>query len=215
MVQTAVTKIITTISEAERRFNLARTTDPAFFSEWYEDLPHLTEAEQAALDRIRNRYRYHQAEGHLAEGVVNLIVLSPLLELAGFYDAPFKLRAEVPIEVETTIALSETGEQTLRGRIDFLVVQHQLWIALMESKGTELNLEMAIPQTLAYMMANPDRSRPAFGMVTNGGEFFFLKLSYQELSQYDISDVFSYLPLQNKLYQVLQVLKRIGQRVGQ
>ncbi len=75
--------------------------------------------------------------------------------------------------MSTSVATNEVSEEILRGRIDFLVVSKNLWIAVLESKGTEINLDMAIPQTLAYMMANPDVEKPVFAMVTNGGEFFF------------------------------------------
>lgn len=86
MSQTAITKRITTVSEAEKQFNLVRTADLNFFSECRENLSDLTDAEKAVLDRIKARYR----KGHLAEGLVNLVVLSPLLELAGFYDSLFQ-----------------------------------------------------------------------------------------------------------------------------
>jgi hypothetical protein len=97
--------------------------------------------------------------------------------------------------------------------IDFLVVSKSLWIAVLESKGTEVNLDMAIPQTLAYMMANPDTEKPVFGMATNGGEFFFLKLNRPGTPQYDISRIFSHLPLQNEFYDVLRILKRLGKNI--
>ena len=213
MTVTAITKKITTIGEAERQFNLVRTADVNFFPEWQENLADLTDAEKAVLDRIRARYRYHRANGHLAEGLVNLLVLSPLLELAGFYDPPFQIQGEVTVEVSTSVATSEVSEEILRGRIDFLVVSKGLWIAVLESKGTEINLDMAIPQTLAYMMANPDTEKPVFAMATNGGEFFFLKLNRQGTPQYDISRIFSLLPLQNELYDVLKVLKRFGNNI--
>ncbi|MDY6940888.1 MAG: type I restriction endonuclease subunit R [Cyanobacteriota bacterium] len=210
MSQTAVTKRITTIGEAERQFNLVRTAEVDFFTEWRENLAELTDAEKAILDRIKARYRYHRANGHLAEGLVNLVVLSPLLELAGFYDPPFQMQAEVTVEVSTAIATGKFSDEVLRGRIDFLVISKGLWIVVLESKGTEINLDMAIPQTLAYMMANSDRDRPVFAMITNGGEFFFIKLDRQGTPQYDISRVFSLLPLQNELYDVLKILKIIG-----
>lgn len=209
MSQTAITKRITTIREAEKQFNLVRTADLNFFPEWRENLSNLTDAEKAILDRIKARYRYHRAMGHLAEGLINLIVLSPLLELAGFYDPPFQMQGEVAVEISTPVATNEESEEILRGRIDFLVVSKNLWIAVLESKGTEINLDMAIPQTLAYMMANPDVERPVFAMATNGGEFFFLKLNRQGTPQYDISRIFSLLPLPNELYEVLMILKRL------
>jgi hypothetical protein len=213
MSQTAITKRITTVSEAEKQFNLVRTADLNFFSECRENLSDLTDAEKAVLDRIKARYRYHRAKGHLAEGLVNLVVLSPLLELAGFYDPPFQMAGEVAVEVSTSVATSEISEEILRGRIDFLVVSKKLWIAVLESKGTEINLDMAIPQTLAYMMANPDTEKPVFAMATNGGEFFFLKLNRRGTPQYDISRIFSHLPLQNEFYDVLQILKRLGKNI--
>ena len=213
MSQTAITKRITTISEAEKQFNLVRTADVNFFPEWRDNLADLTDAEKAILDRIKARYRYHRANGHLAEGLVNLVVLSPLLELAGFYDPPFQMQAEVAVEVSTSVATSEVSEEILRGRIDFLVVSKRLWIGILESKGTEINLDMAIPQTLAYMMANPDPQKPICAMVTNGGEFFFLKLNRQGTPQYDISRIFSLLPLENELYDVLMILKSWGNKI--
>jgi hypothetical protein len=42
-----------------------------------------------------------------------------------------------------------------------------------------------------------------------------VKLSQQGTPEYDISDVFALLPLRNKLYNVLQILKRIDQVISQ
>ena len=213
MTQTAITKRITTIAEAEKQFNLVRTADVNFFTEWRENLANISDAEKAVLDRIKARYRYHQASGNLAESLVNLLVLSPLLELAGFYNPPYFMQGEVAVEVSTSVAESEVSDEILRGRIDFLVVSKGLWIAVLESKGTEINLDMVIPQTLTYMMANPDAKKPVFAMATNGGDFFFLKLNRQGTPQYDISRVFSLLPLQNELYDVLKILKQLGKSI--
>ncbi|WP_289501427.1 hypothetical protein [Gloeocapsopsis sp. IPPAS B-1203] len=69
----------------------------------------------------------------------------------------------------------------------------------------------AIPQALTYMMGNPNPEKPSYGMVTDGDLFMFIKLLKQEQPQYDFSDTFSlFLLRQNKLYDVLQVLKRIS-----
>jgi hypothetical protein len=210
MIQTAITQSIKTLNDAHAKLNLRLTEDEQFFTEWLEGLPELTQQEQAALDQIRYRYRYHRADGPLAEGAVNLIVVSRLLELAGFYDSPFKLRSEVSVEVTTVVE-----DEILRGRIDFLVVLEEFWIVVLEAKHTDLNIELAIPQALAYMMASPHPERPVYGIVTNGGSFAFLKLSQQAPPQYDISDVFSLLPRRNQLYDVLQILKRVGQIMSQ
>jgi hypothetical protein len=54
----------------------------------------------------------------MSEEVVKLVVISPLLSLAGFYSPPFRLRTENPIK----IALEKNDEE-VRGRIDILVLQ--------------------------------------------------------------------------------------------
>lgn len=213
MVQTAISKVITSLKEVETRCNLIRTVNPQFFTEWTTGLPDLTDTEKAILDRIRGRYRYHRADGNLAEGVVNLMVLSPLLELAGFYDPPFKLRAEVGVELSIDSGTVELEDKPLQGRLDFLVVHDRLWLVLVESKGSAINLEDALPQTLAYLFTNPQKSSPAYGMITNGGEFLFLKLDRQVTPEYDLSSIYSQMPLRNELYEVLTILKQLGKLV--
>ena len=61
----AITEAITTLAKAERQFNLSRTEDVTFFSEWQEWLPDLATEEQIALDQLRRRYLYQRAEGQL------------------------------------------------------------------------------------------------------------------------------------------------------
>jgi predicted type IV restriction endonuclease len=166
MVQTAATQIVKTLNDVHQWFGLRRSPNEQFFTEWYANLPSLNELEQETLDWIRQRFRYHREAGQVTEGAVNAIVVSRLLEMAGFYDPPFRLRSEVSVEIETV-----NESETLRGRIDFLVIQEQFWRAVIESKETEFDVEVGIPQILAYMMANPIRDMPLYGMVTNGHWF--------------------------------------------
>jgi len=149
-----------------------------------------------------------RADGNLTEGTVTLLIGSPILEKAGFYDYPYKMRGEASIEI---VFDADEEEETLKGRIDILVLQNHFWIILLESKRTTISVMSALPQTLAYMMANPQPHKPIFGMMTNGDGIIFVKLTQQDTPQYDISRVFSPAPLRNELYTVLQVLKRIGQ----
>lgn len=209
----AITEAITSIAEAESRFNLRRTEDEQFFLEWCEDLPPLTEAEKSYLDLVRHRYLYHRADGSLTEGTVTLLVGSPLLERAGFYDHPFKMRAEASVEI--VVDEDDEDVETLRGRTDALVLQNRLWVVVLESKRTTISVATALPQTLAYMMTNPYPDKPVFGMVTNGDEIFFVKLIQQGTPEYDISRVFALFPLRNELYNVLQILKRMGQVISE
>ncbi|NEU76466.1 type I restriction endonuclease subunit R [Hassallia byssoidea VB512170] len=207
MVQkTAITDIFKSLAEVESRFGIRRTKDEQFFREWYENLPQITDEEKASLDVIRRRYLYHLADGNLTEGTVTLLIGSPILEKAGFYDYPYKMRGEASIEI---VFDADEEEETLKGRIDILVLQNQFWVILLESKRTTISVMSALPQTLAYMMA-PQPDKPIFGMMTGDG-IIFVKLTQQDTPQYDVSRVFSPAPLQNELYTVLQILKRIGQ----
>ena len=206
MGKTAITDVITSLAAVESRFNLRQTQDGEFFREWQENLPEIDRGDQDALDLIRCRYLYHLRDGNLTEGTVTLLIGSPLLEKAGFYDEPFKIRGEASVEIALDGGNGE--EEMLRGRIDVLVVQNRLWGILLESKGTTISVLAALPQTLAYMRANPQLEKPAFGMVTNGNEIMFVKLFHQE---YDISRLFSPVPLHNELYTVLRILKYLAQ----
>ncbi|NJR61507.1 MAG: type I restriction endonuclease subunit R [Cyanobacteria bacterium CRU_2_1] len=206
----AITDAITTLAEAERRFSLSRTEDEAFFSEWQVGLPEILTAEQAALDELRRRYLYQRSEGQLLEGTVTLLLASPLLTIAGFYDPPFRVRAEESVQ----LTLSD-GEEVLQGRIDVLVLLNQFWVVVLESKKTALSIWTALPQTLAYLMANPQPEQPSFGMVTNGDDILFVKLVQRSHRLYALSRVFAPLTSGRELTSALQILKRISQVIGE
>ena len=206
----AITEAITTLAEAERRFNLSRTEDEAFFSEWQTSLPELSMTEQTALDQLRRRYLYQRSEGQLLEGTVTLLLASPLLTIAGFYDPPFRVRAEESVQ----LTLND-GEEVLQGRIDVLVLLNQLWVVVLESKKTALSVWAALPQTLAYLMANPQPEQPSFGMLTNGDDILFVKLVQRSQRNYALSRVFAPFTSNRELYSALQILKRIGQVIGE
>jgi hypothetical protein len=202
----AFTEAITTIAEAERRFKLSRTEDEAFFLEWQTRLPNLSNLEQTGVDELRRRYLYQRSEGHLLEGTVTLLLASPLLTLAGFYAPPFRLRAEESVQLTL-----DDGEEVLQGRIDVLVLLNQLWVVVLESKKTALSVWAVLPQTLAYLMANPQPEQPSFGMVTNGDDILFVKLVQRVQRSYALSRVFAPFTSSQELYTALQVLKRVGQ----
>jgi hypothetical protein len=203
VVQTlAVTDYIDSLAEAEAQFGLVRTENPLFFSEWSSELPELSAAEQQRLDLTKQRYLYHRQYGHLLEGAVNFIVIAPLLEMAGFYDPPFHLRSEASIRLE----LTDDQDKIYQGRIDSLIVQENFWIVLVESKRTSFSVDVALPQAIAYMAANPNPAQPSFGLVSNGAYSMFVKLHQ---SQYSFSDDFSLNRHRNELYDVLKVLNRL------
>jgi hypothetical protein len=206
----AITDAITTLAEAERRFNLSRTEDEAFFSEWQTSLPKLSSVEQTSLDELRRRYLYQRSEGQLLEGTVILLLASPLLAIAGFYDPPFRVRAEESVQLTL-----DDGEEVLQGRIDVLVLLNRLWVVVLESKKTALSVWAALPQALAYLMANPQPEQPSFGMVTNGDDILFIKLVQGPQRYYALSRVFAPFTSSQELYTALQILKRMGHVIGE
>jgi hypothetical protein len=200
----AITDAIPSLAVAEQRFELSRTEDITFFSEWQTPLPELSEVEQTALDEVRQRYLYQRSGGQLLEGTVTLLLASPLLTIAGLYDPPFRVRAEKSVQL-----VLDDPEEVLRGRIDVLVLLEQLWVVVLESKKTALSVWAALPQTLAYLMANP-AVQPSFAMVTNGDEILFVKLVKR---QYAVSRVYAPFSAAQELYVALQILKQVQNKI--
>ncbi len=201
-----ITDTIKSLSDLQTRCNLHQAEDENFFNEWLTDLPQLNTQEQSGVTRIKQRYDYHRIDGLLLEGTINLLVVSPLLELAGFLDSPYRIRSPYGITLEI-----EEPEETIRGFIDVLVVQEKLWIFVVESKRNSIPVVTAIPQLLAYMLTTPHRDKSVFGMATNGDEFIFIKLAITDKPQYDVSRTFSLFPRRHELAKVLQILKRLGE----
>ena len=195
----AVTDAIKSLADVELRLNLRCNDQITFFHEWRSPLPVLSPAETDGLAQLHRRLLYHRADGELLEGAVILLV-SPLLELAGFYDPPFKIKAETTIEL--TI---DDGEEILRGRIDVLILQNRLWMVVLDSKKTTISARSALTQALAYMMSRPKSDQPLFGILTNGDDIVFVKLTQQPTPQYptpqyQLSRSFSLYTLPSELH---------------
>ena len=203
-----ITDSIKSLSDLQTRCHLHQAEDENFFNEWLTDLPQLNSQEQSGVTRIKQRYDYHRIDGLLLEGTINLLVVSPLLELAGFLDSPYRICSPYGITLEI-----EEPEATIRGFIDVLVVQEKLWIFVVESKRNSIPVVAAIPQLLAYMLTTPHRDKSVFGMATNGDEFIFIKLAITDKPEYDISRTFSLFPRRHELAEVLQILKRLGESI--
>jgi hypothetical protein len=206
MIQTfAIAKAIESLSLVEEKFGLVESSEEQFFTEWFQDLLELSDGEKQTLDRLKQRFLSHRKRGELSEGAVDRLLVSPLLDLAGLYEPRFAIDTEASVEV-----LAEDENELYRGRIDVLVVEHRLWVLVVEEKATRVDMETALPQALAYMAASPTLEKPVFGLATNGNRFAFIKLQQRNQREYAFSDSFSLLAHQNKLYEVLQILKHIG-----
>ena len=197
-----------TLRSLKQQLGLQFNPDSQFFPEWSQAHPHLTELERQLLDRVKDNFWALMEDPPMLENSVKMVVLAPLLDLAGFYRKPFH------IETETSITLEMEDDGTvIQGRIDVLVQKNRLWLLVIESKCSDFSVMRAIPQALTYMLGNPESDRPTYGAIANGNEFLFLKAIRQPTSQYSNSRLFSLLNPGNDLYGVLQVLKQLGQVV--
>ncbi|NEO23880.1 type I restriction endonuclease subunit R, partial [Moorena sp. SIO4A5] len=146
MVQTIQAQDLS-LEELQEHFGLQLTTDSQFFPDWQDNLPSLTDEEKRSLERVRSNYFNLVNRRPLLEEAVKMVVLSPLLDLAGFFQPPFS------IKTETSVAIAaEDNRVIVRGRIDVLVVRQRLWILVIESKSTKFDVMAALPQALAYML---------------------------------------------------------------
>ncbi len=201
MVQFIAAKDVT-LRELKQNFGIQIVQDATFFPECLDGLEALNKEDQHLLDRVKGNFLELMDDPPMLENTVKMVVLAPLLDLAGFYHKPFR------IETETGVALEMEDEGTIiRGRIDVLVLKNRLWLLVIESKRSDFAVTRAIPQALAYMLGNEETVLPTFGMITNGNEFLFLKVLEHK---YANSRLFSLVNPDNELYSVLQVLKRLG-----
>jgi hypothetical protein len=237
MVQTVAAEQLT-LYDLERKFSLQRTYESAFFSEWQGPLPTLTALEQERLARVRQHYR-HLGTKPVLEGMVKMVVVSPLLDLAGFFDPPFYSTSEASMQLT-----AKDGSLTVRGKMDVLVLLEDLWVLVIESKRAEFSIKVGIPQVLAYMLAAPQPAymlaapqpaymlaapqpaymlaapqpaqAPRYGLVTNGNSFTFLKLAAAPTATrnllYGQSDVFD-IERGDDLPTVVQILKQLGNTI--
>ena len=197
-----------TINDLKTKLNLQQTNERQFFREWQDNLPEVSESEKQLLERIKTNFLNLIEYLPMLENAVKMVVLSPLLDLAGFYQRPLRISTEKQVEI-----VSEDEGTIIKGKIDVLVLQEQLWILVIEAKKAQFSLEPGIPQALAYMLDNPHPEKPIFGLVTNGSNFIFIKLIKQERSLYALSDEFT-LRRANDLYIVLSILKQLGKLVS-
>ncbi|MGK7888225.1 MAG: type I restriction endonuclease subunit R [Leptolyngbyaceae cyanobacterium] len=192
----AIEKTISSLQALDERLNLRRAPDESFFPEWQSPSTTLTDEDKAFLDRLRQRYHHYYNAGRLTEGTVLLSIVAPMLEYLGFHEPPFFVQSEVAVSLEV-----EERDQVYRGRIAVLVIRDRVWVRTVEAKRSKFAADIALPQCFAYMNAAPQQ--PAFGLVTNGSDFIFCKLSD---GVYDFSDAFSLLSRRNQLYDVAAIL---------
>ncbi len=187
-------------------FGLVYLRDRKLFVEGSIELPTLTVAEMELLDEVNDEFSYLSTKDAL-EPIVKMVVLSPLLRIAGFFRPPFKITAEKKVELVT-----EDEGLIVRGLIDLLVFYNQIWVVSIEAKRAEYSLKVAFPQVLTYMLASPTPQPIVSGLVTNGSEFRFIQLHKGEKPTYVMSDLLA-IDRGDDLYRVAQILKYLGQQI--
>ncbi|HIK30392.1 MAG TPA: type I restriction enzyme HsdR N-terminal domain-containing protein [Oscillatoriales cyanobacterium M59_W2019_021] len=207
MVQTIAAEGIT-LYQLEKNFGLIEINNPEFFPEWQTNLPELHREERQRLDRVKAAYA-NLARRSVLENTVKMAIVSPLLDLAGFFFPPFYVETEESVEI-----ISTDGEITVRGRIDVLILKEQFWVLVIESKRAEFSVKVGIPQVLSYMLARPNSAGAQYGLVTNGSNFVFLKLAPHPQVHYARSEEFV-LENANDLERVLQILKQFAAIISQ
>jgi predicted type IV restriction endonuclease len=193
-----------TLHEVKQKFNLEFEADPAFFPEWQLPAPELSVYEQYVLDKAKTDFVYLD-EFPLHEEIVKLVVLSPLLSVAGFYSRPFCPVAEQQIEIEVSVS-----DELIRGRVDLLMLNEQLWVTVIEAKNKRFGVREALPQALLYLLSSPVQQPVSYGLATNGSEFLFVKLVRGEQARYGFSRLFSLFNPGNEMAEVVGVLQALG-----
>lgn len=196
-----------TLEELIAVYGLQLVEDEQFFPEWQYNLPELTDVEKQLLDQVKAGYINLRNYPPLLENTVNTAVLSPLLFIGKFYLPPFHIKLEKSVQIET-----EDKETIIKGRIDFLLLNQQFWVTVIESKQIAYSVEAGLDQILAYMLAYPQTQQQVFGMITSGGSFMFIKLVKGNPPRYATSDIFDIRNRGNELYDVLSILKHISQQ---
>ncbi len=198
------------LRELRDRLGLELTGDAQFFREWQDNSPELMEEEKHRLDRVKASFSNLLEYPPLLENTVKMVVLSPLLDLADVYLKPLHMKSEQSFQ----IVIEDEGT-VIRGDVDVLVLRDRLWVMVIEAKRAGVDVDEGRAQLLSYMLGSPTSDCPAYGMLTNGRNFLFVKLTCQPTSQYALSRLFSLVNPGNELYVVLSILKRLVQLARQ
>ncbi len=209
MPQTLQAKNIT-LADLKEDFGLVESLTGPLFAEGSVNLPSLSVMDLELLNKVKAEYK-HLSIYDVLEPIVKMVVLSPLLSVAGFFLPPFRITAEQKVELVT-----EDEGLVIRGLIDLLVFYNQIWIVTIEAKRADYSLKVAFPQVLTYMLTSPNTQPIVSGLVTNGSEFRFIQLhkgeKLGEKPSYVMSDLLS-IDRGDDFYRVAQILKYLGQQV--
>lgn len=184
------------------------------FTPWLSLEP-LTDIEQQELDQIRQDFLAYLIDGKVLEGQIKLLVIGPLLRLAGFYRSPIK----ISLEQDIADIVIEDEDTTIKGRFDILSINKEqpiatdiaFWVLVIEAKNSSVNSFEGLPQLLTYAYKSLQHQELVWGLTTNGTDYRLVLLRQGN------SPTYQHMPLLNLMdresaIQLLQVLKAICKR---
>jgi hypothetical protein len=174
----------------------------------------LSEFEQREIAQIRDTFQSYYAAGKISEGQVKFLLIAPLMRLAGFYQPQIKITLEEGIADISTV----DEESIVKGRMDILAVNKteeklvttSLWILVIESKNTSVEVLEGLPQLLTYAYKSLENQASVWGLTTNGQRYQFVYLEQGDPLTYQLFPDIS-LIYPEQAVELLQVLKAICQ----
>jgi hypothetical protein len=172
----------------------------------------LTEFEQQELMQIRDDFENYLIDGKVLEGQIKLLVISPLLRLAGFFHSPIKISLEQDID---NIVI-EDEDTTITGRFDILAVNKDqptakdiaFWLLVIESKNSSVNSFEGLPQLLTYAHQSLEHQELVWGLTTNGMDYRFVLIRQGNPPTYQQMPILNLMDSESAI-QLLRVLKAI------
>ncbi len=172
----------------------------------------LTEFEQQELSQIRADFYDYLIEGKVLEGQIKLLVIGPLLRLAGFFHSPIKISLEQDIDA----IVVEDEDTKITGRFDILAVNKEqptatdiaFWLLVIESKNTSVNSFEGLPQLLTYAHQSLQPQELVWGLTTNGMQYQFVLIRQGDPPTYQQMPLLNLMEYESAI-QLLQVLKAI------
>jgi hypothetical protein len=196
-----------TLDEVHQYLNLQRSLVRQTYGELLRLAP-VTAFEQQEIEQIRLDFQAYWQAGKVLESQIQLLVIGPLLRLAGFYRAPIRLT------LEQAIADIEVVDEDVKivGRLDLLAAQRggdtPFWVLVVESKNSQVEALSGLPQLLTYATEGLKTQESVWGLTTNGISYYFVQLLAGEVVRYQLLPELNLFDPDRSL-QLLQVLKAI------
>ncbi len=195
-----------TLSDIHHRLKMDPCWDGDFSD--YLQLHRFSEGDYEDLLKIRQNLLPYLESGTMTEGSVKLLILAPLMRLAGFYQAPF----QILVEERVSDIAADDEDIEIHGRMDLLVLKKTpsaiFWIVIVEAKSIAFSAQVGLAQLLAYTYQGLQQQPKVWGLVTNGLDFRFVLVQQGDPITYHPMPLLNLLELEG-LIKILQVLNGI------